>query len=103
MCKEPHAQPERLTLPNLSDLSDVHVGIQIQVKRLCWKLGDLQAFVRRNFGGKTRALLIDDELVDLLARLQKLEGDWQFGGDKPSVQQFNSSQVKGMNGKPKSL
>lgn len=89
-----HAHPKQLTLPNLFDLSNIHVDIQIQVRRLCWKPDDLRAFVKQNFGGKTRALLTDDELVDLLARLQKLEDGWHFDDDKslePSVWQFNGS------------
>lgn len=86
-------QPKQLTLLNLSDLSDIHVGIQIQVKRLCWKFDDLQAFVERNFGGRTRALLTNDELVDLLARLQKLEGNWHFDDEplEPPVHPLNGS------------
>jgi hypothetical protein len=87
------AQPKQLTLSNLFDLSDIHVGIQIQVKRLCWNPDDLRAFVERNFGGRTKSWLGDDELVDLLARLRKLEGIWHFDAEplEPSVERFNGS------------
>ncbi|HEY9806598.1 MAG TPA: hypothetical protein V6D04_08520, partial [Candidatus Obscuribacterales bacterium] len=60
-------QPSTLT-PAIEhdDLSDVIVGIQIQVRRLGWTVEQVHQFIAHNFCGKRRSQLTDDELVCLL-------------------------------------
>ncbi|MBD2099178.1 hypothetical protein H6F90_29375 [Trichocoleus sp. FACHB-591] len=52
------------------DLSDVIVGIQIQVRRLGWSVEQVHQFIADNFHSKRRSQLTDDELLCLLYRLR---------------------------------
>ncbi|MBD2095119.1 hypothetical protein H6F90_08120 [Trichocoleus sp. FACHB-591] len=65
--------PQPLTLPSQiasDDLSDVIVGIQIQVRRLRWTVEQTHQFIADHFHGKRRSQLTDDELLCLLYRLR---------------------------------
>ncbi|MBD2122364.1 hypothetical protein [Trichocoleus sp. FACHB-262] len=65
--------PQPLTPPLQiapDDLSDVIVGIQIQVKRLGWTVEQAHQFISDHFQGKRRSQLTDDELVCLLYHLR---------------------------------
>ena len=52
------------------DLSDVIVGIQIQIGRLGWTVEQAHQFIADNFQGKRRSQLTDDELIGLLYQLR---------------------------------
>lgn len=52
------------------DLSDVIVGIQIEVRQLGWTVEEVHQFIAEHFHGKRRSQLTDDELVCLLYRLR---------------------------------
>jgi hypothetical protein len=64
----------QLSLPasaiTYDDLSDVIVGIQIQVRQLGWTVEQAHRFIADNFQGKRRSQLTDDELLSLLYRLR---------------------------------
>ena len=64
------------TSVDYEDLSDVIVGVQIEVRQLGWNLQQITQFIADNFQGKRRGQLTDDELVCLLYRLRRrsLEG-----------------------------
>ncbi|MEP0873853.1 hypothetical protein NDA01_29530 [Trichocoleus desertorum AS-A10] len=52
------------------DLSDVIVGVQIQIVRLGWTVEQAHQFIADNFQGKRRSQLTDDELIGLLYQLR---------------------------------
>jgi hypothetical protein len=65
----PQASLQALALA-YDDLSDVIVGIQIQISRLGWSVKQAHQFIADNFQGKRRSQLTDDELVGLLYHLR---------------------------------
>ncbi|MBD2094482.1 hypothetical protein H6F90_04870 [Trichocoleus sp. FACHB-591] len=64
---EPSTSPPAIAC---DDLSDVIVGIQIEVRQLGWSVEQVHQFIADNFHSKRRSQLTDDELLCLLYRLR---------------------------------